>query len=53
MTSIVGRFAGVEADYRKQRISSSFRNHRLSGRHLLPRPRKNKEQEPAIDWYAA
>jgi hypothetical protein len=52
MTSIVGPFAGVEAEYRRERISSSIRNHRRAGRHLLPRPRKSKEQEPAIDWYA-
>ena len=51
MTSIVGPYAGVEAEYRKERISSSFRNHRRAGRHLL-RSRKGKEQEPVIDWYA-
>ena len=54
MSSIVGPFAGVEDDYRRERISGSFRDHRKSGAKKLFHRRAPKcADTPAIDWFAA
>jgi hypothetical protein len=54
MSSIVGPFAGVEDDYRRERISGSFRDHRKSGAKKLFHRRTPKGADtPAIDWFAA
>ena len=51
MSSIVGPYAGVENDYRRERISESFEHHRkAAGRRLFHR-RAPKAVTPAIDWY--
>ncbi len=50
MSSIVGPFAGVEDDYRRERITGSFKDHRKTGRKLFHR-RAPKGAAPAIDWY--
>ena len=53
MSSIVGPFAGVEDDYRRERISGSFRDHRKSGAKKLFHRRPKGADAPAIDWFAA
>ncbi len=54
MSSIVGPFAGVEDDYRRERISGSFRDHRKTGsRKLFHRRVPKSADAPAIDWFAA
>jgi hypothetical protein len=35
--SLTSPYAGVEADYRRERIAASFREHRHAPRHLLRR----------------
>jgi len=35
--SLTGPFGNVEADYRRERIAASFRDHRKIHRHLLRR----------------
>ncbi len=51
MSSIVGPFAGVEDDYRRERISGSFRDHRKSGSRKLFHRRGPKVEAPAVDWF--
>jgi hypothetical protein len=53
MSSIVGPYAGVENDYRRERISESFEHHRkVAGRRLFHRRApKGSAVTPAIDWY--
>ena len=51
MSSIVGPYAGVEADYRRDQIAASFRDHRKTGRRLVIRKRRHTEPTPAIDWF--
>jgi len=54
MSSIIGPFAGVENDYRRERISESFSAHRrASNRRLFHRrpARRAAAATPAIDWY--
>ena len=53
MSSIVGPFPGVEDDYRRERISGSFRDHRKSGAKKRFYRRTPKADAPAIDWFAA
>ena len=54
MSSIVGPFAGVEDDYRRERISGSFKDHRKSGsRKLFHRRAPKGADAPAVDWFAA
>ncbi len=50
MSSIVGPYAGVEDDYRRERITGSFKGHRKAGRRLFPR-RSPKVEAPAVDWF--
>ena len=52
MSSIVGPFAGVEDDYRREQISGSFRSHRKSGAKKLFH-RRPKAEAPSVDWFAA
>ena len=35
--SLTGPYGNVEADYRRERITASFREHRKTRRHLLRR----------------
>jgi hypothetical protein len=35
--SLTGSFGNVEADYRRERITASFHDHRKARRHLLRR----------------
>ena len=52
MSSIVGPYAGVEADYRRNQIAASFRDHRkAAGRRFVPRRHRKSQPAPAIDWY--
>ena len=53
MSSIVGPYAGVENDYRRERITESFEHHRKpAGRRLFHRrARKGSAVTPAIDWF--
>jgi hypothetical protein len=51
MSSIVGPYAGVENDYRRERISESFEHHRKTKGHRLFHRRAPKAVPPAIDWY--
>jgi hypothetical protein len=51
MSSIVGPFAGVENDYRRERISESFEHHRKTGARRLFHRKAPKAVTPAIDWY--
>ena len=54
MSSIVGPYAGVENDYRRERISESFEHHRkVEGRRLFHRRAPKGADAPAIDWFAA
>jgi hypothetical protein len=53
MNPIVGPFADVEDDYRRERISGSFRDHRRSGARKLFHRRVPKADAPAVDWFAA
>ncbi len=51
MSPIVGPYAGVEDEYRRERISASFQHHRKpAGRRLFHR-RAAKAAAPAIDWF--
>ena len=53
MSSIVGPFAGVEDEYRRERISDSFSHHqKKSARKLFHRRAPKGAVEP-IDWFAA
>ena len=49
--SIVGPFPGAENDYRRERITGSFKDHRKSGSRRLFHRRAPKGAAPAIDWY--
>ncbi len=51
MSSIVGPYAGVESDYRRNQIAASFRDHSKSRRRLSIRKRRPAEPTPAIDWF--
>ena len=51
MSSIVGPYAGVENDYRRERITESFEHHRKTGGRRLFHRRAPKAVTPAIDWY--
>jgi len=51
MSSIVGPYAGVESDYRRNQIAASFRDHNKSRRRLSIRKRRPAEPAPAIDWF--
>ncbi|MDQ1601998.1 MAG: hypothetical protein QOD68_3472 [Actinomycetota bacterium] len=51
MSSIVGPYAGVENDYRRERITESFDHHRKTKGHRLFHRRTPKAVTPAIDWY--
>jgi len=53
MSSIVGPYAGVENDYRRERISASFEHHRKTEGHRLfhRRAPKGSAAMPALDWY--
>ena len=51
MSSIVGPYAAVENDYRRERISESFDHHRKVGGRKLFHRRAPKAVTPAIDWY--
>lgn len=51
MSSIMGPYAGVESDYRRQRITESFREHRSRGRRLFLRRAPKGAVEPAINWF--
>lgn len=51
MSSIVGPYAGVEADYRRIQIAAAFRDRRKSRRRLVLRKRRVTEPAPAIDWF--
>jgi hypothetical protein len=51
MSSIVGPYAGVENDYRRERITESFDHHRKTKGHRLFHRRAPKAVTPAIDWY--
>ena len=53
MSSIVGPFAGVENDYRRERITESFREHKRSPRHLFHRRAPKGAAEPAVNWFDA
>jgi hypothetical protein len=53
MSSIVGPFAGVEDDYRREQISGSFRSHRKSGAKKLFHRRAPKAPDAPVDWFAA
>ena len=51
MTRIIDpTFATGEDDYRRERITASFRSHARARRRWLRR-RPAKAPEPAIDWY--
>lgn len=50
MSSIVGPFAGVENDYRRERITGSFRESKR-GRHLFHRRVPKGAAEPVVDWW--
>jgi hypothetical protein len=52
MSSIVGPFAGVEDEYRRERISHSFKDHQKSSKKLFHR-RAPKATPEAVDWFAA
>ena len=51
MSSIVGPFAGVEDDYRRERISESFRDHKKNAGRKLFHRKAPKGAAPAIDWF--
>jgi hypothetical protein len=51
MTSIVGPFAGVENDYRRERITGSFREHKRGTRRLFHRRAPKGAAEPVVDWW--
>jgi hypothetical protein len=54
MSSIIGPFAGVEDDYRRERITESFSAHRRAGARRLFHRRpaaRAAAAKPAIDWY--
>jgi hypothetical protein len=52
MSSIVGPYANVESEYRRNRIAASFREHRkVVGRRHIARRRAAAEPTPAIDWF--
>jgi hypothetical protein len=52
MSPIVGPYAGVESDYRRERITASFREHKRTGRHFFPRRhRSGATPPPAVDWF--
>jgi hypothetical protein len=54
MSSIVGPYPGAENDYRRERITDSFREHRSSRRMFHRRmPKGGKTVPPAVDWFAA
>ncbi len=54
MSSIIGPYASVEDDYRRERITESFSAHRrASAKKLFHRrpARRAAVETPAIDWY--
>lgn len=51
MSSIMGPYAGVESDYRRERITESFREHKPRARRLFHRRAPKGAVEPAIDWF--
>jgi len=53
MSSIVGPFPGAENDYRRERITDSFREHRSRRMFHRRMPKGGKTVPPAVDWFAA
>lgn len=51
MISIVGQFPDAEDDYRRTRLTRSFRNHRARGPRSLLHRRSRTVAPATIDWY--